>query len=179
MKKVLVVSLLTVLMVSPGCRRKIEWPPPIGQSQGKAWFEHTIKDLPSSERSAKFGGWGSVRAGDDRGIYSSGPCLVEGEILIGENIFMLEKVPYLSAENFFVVVDYGKDYTLIRLEEKAGHRLCLAEGGINVGGIQLESTASLPGSRVVVGNRVYEHRRDGWYSGGQLVRAVESVPLKD
>lgn len=175
-------ALLGAFLLCCGCGMKEgngrNWPPPLDDTRTGDWSARSRIDLPETERSAEFEGWGSATAGDGGGIYTSGPCLVEGEILVPENIFLIDVLPDLEAKNSFAVVDYGNDYTVIRLERDKGHRLCLGQRGVDEAGIHLESTAALPGACVTVAGQIYEHRPDGWYVEGELACPTQIAPRK-
>jgi len=121
-------------------------------------------------------GWQHVKSADGEAL-AWGPDIVDGTSVIPVNIFTVEQVPDVRINNYFVVEDYGNDYTLVRLEKGKGHRLCMITD-ISAEGIQLETTATFPGTRAQIGDNIYELKPEGWYLGDVLLHPVIAVPPK-
>lgn len=158
-----------------GCFWDATWPPPLPGDSSGAWKQRTARDLPEQDLTSEIGDWQYVKSTSGETL-GWGPDLVDGKNVIPVNIFMVERVPDVQVENFFVVEDYGSDYTLVALDKTKEHRLCMAYGGLSAEGVQIQTTAMFPGTRAQVGENVYELRRDGWYLGEELMHEVTAVP---
>ena len=157
-----------------GCLFDASWPPPLPDGRSDGWAKRTAQQLTEQDLTANIGGWQYVKSVDGETL-GWGPDLVDGKNVIPVNIFTVERVPDVQVENFFVVEDYGSDYTLVSLEQAKEHRLCMAYNGISAQGVQIETTAMFPGTRAQVGDKVYELRRDGWYLGEEKLHSVTAV----
>lgn len=97
-----------------------------------------------------------------------GPCLTSGEVLL-PNIFLLEGPKDQFIENSFEVVDFGRDFSLVKLDPLKGHRLCVQL----TSGLKFIVTAAYQGTKVSVNGKLLERKLDGWYKGDQLVSKQE------
>jgi hypothetical protein len=158
-----------------GCLFDASWPPPLPEGRSDGWNKRNAQQLTEQDLTANIGDWQYEKSVDGETL-GWGPNLVDGKQVIPMNIFMVELVPDVQVDNFFVVEDYGSDYTLVALDKTKEHRLCLAYNGITAEGAQIQTTAMFPGTRAQVGENVYELRRDGWYLGEELMHSVTAVP---
>lgn len=157
-----------------GCWLDATWPPPLPGDSSDAWKQRTAWDLPQQDLTSNIGDWQYVKSASGETL-GWGPDIVDGKSVIPVNIFMVDVVPDVQVDNFFVVEDHGSDYTLVSLEKDKGHRLCMAYNGISAEGAQIQTTAMFPGTRAQIGDNVYELKRDGWYLGEELLHKVTAV----
>ncbi|MFG0253408.1 MAG: hypothetical protein ACF8NJ_11110 [Phycisphaerales bacterium JB038] len=113
-----------------------------------------------------------VGGGDRR--YGYAVC--DGEVAVGFNLFAIEEAGDGYVPNFFEVVYFDDSQTRLRVSSEEGHQLVYEvdkDAQYRPGVLQVKTTVSYPGTKILYDGTTYEIREDGWYVDDTRVAGFE------